>query len=118
LIQILKDWNNDYYQNQQDSWNNRTKIDGTDLSAIVAELGPKFASRAAQHDTEGSFVAEYFQEMRERKLFSAAIPVELGGGGASHAEMCQALRELAHYYGATALSFPCTPMFWPPCVTG
>ena len=76
-----------------------------DLTAIIAELGPKFADRAAGHDVDGSFVAENFSEMREHKLFSAAIPVELGGGGATHAEMCQVLRELAHYDSATALSF-------------
>jgi alkylation response protein AidB-like acyl-CoA dehydrogenase len=76
-----------------------------DLTAIIAELGPKFAARAAGHDEDGSFVAENFQEMRERKLFSAAIPMELGGGGATHAEVCELLRELAHYDSATALSF-------------
>ena len=82
-----------------------TKMRGSDLSAIIAELGPKFAGRAAEHDAKGSFVAQNYQAMRERKLFSAAIPVEFGGGGATHAEMCQVLRELAHYDGATALSF-------------
>ena len=76
-----------------------------DLTAIIAELGPKFAARAAGHDEDGSFVAENFSEMRERKLFSAAIPTELGGGGVTHAEMCQVLRELAYYDSATALSF-------------
>ena len=82
-----------------------TKMRDTDLSAIIAELGSEFAGRAAVHDAEGSFVAENYQAMRERKLFSAAIPVEFGGGGATHAEMCQVLRELARYDGATALSF-------------
>ncbi len=48
----------------------------TDLMAVVAELGPKFAARAATHDAEGTFVAENFQELRESKLFSAAIPTE------------------------------------------
>jgi len=37
----------------------------TDLMSIVAELGPKFAARAAQHDADGTFVAENFQDMRE-----------------------------------------------------
>ena len=41
----------------------------TDLMTIVAELGPKFAARAAEHDAEGTFVAEHFQEMRDCKLF-------------------------------------------------
>ncbi|MDA1127535.1 MAG: acyl-CoA dehydrogenase family protein [Chloroflexi bacterium] len=84
---------------------NNTEKAGNSSMAVIAELGPKFASRAAKHDADGTFVAENFQEMREHKLFSAAIPVELGGGGASHADMCQVLRELARYDGATALSF-------------
>ena len=82
-----------------------TEFRVSDLSAIIAELGPRFASRAAEHDAEGSFVAENFQEMRERKLFSAAITTEFGGGGETLTEVRQALCELAHYHGATALSF-------------
>jgi alkylation response protein AidB-like acyl-CoA dehydrogenase len=35
---------------------------------------------------------------------SALVPSELGGGGASHAEVCQALRALAHHCGSTALA--------------
>ena len=84
---------------------NQTERPSRDLMAIDADLGPKLAETAARHDADGSFVAENFSEMRERKLFSAAIPTELGGGGATHAEMCQVLRELAHYDSATALSF-------------
>lgn len=77
----------------------------TDLIAIARELGPGFASRAALNDEEGRFAAENYEEMRQRKLFSARIPFELGGGGATHEEMCEFIRELAHYDGATALSF-------------
>ena len=84
---------------------NKSDRSADSLMAIVAELGPRFAGRAAGHDADGSFVAENFQEMRERKLFSARIPVELGGAGASHVEISQLLRELAQYDGATALSF-------------
>ena len=32
------------------------------------------------------------------------VPAELGGGGASHAELCALLRELAHACGSTALA--------------
>ena len=68
----------------------------------AAQLGPSFASRAAVHDTNGRFVAENYELMRENKFFSAAVPVELGGGGATHAEMCQVIREIAHHDGSTA----------------
>ncbi len=71
---------------------NTTEETSNNLMEIIAELGPKFAERAAKHDAEGTFVAENFEEMRERKLFSAAIPTEFGGGGATHAEMCEVLR--------------------------
>jgi alkylation response protein AidB-like acyl-CoA dehydrogenase len=72
---------------------------------IVRELGADFASRAAQHDADDSFVAENYDLMRQRQLFSAAVPAELGGGGASHTQICAILRELAHYDGSTALAF-------------
>ena len=35
---------------------------------------------------------------------SALVPSELGGGGATHGEVCQVLRELAHHCGSTALA--------------
>ena len=63
-----------------------TETRESDLMAIIAELGPEFASNASKHDAEGSFVAENYKAMRERKLFSAAIPVEFGSSGRTHAE--------------------------------
>lgn len=72
---------------------------------IIREISPDFASRAAAHDAEGTFVAENYEILKQRKLFSAAVPAELAGGGASHEEMCEVLRELAHYDGSTALAF-------------
>ena len=44
---------------------------------------------------DGRFVADNYAELKRHKLFSAAVPSELGGGGASHAEICGFLRELA-----------------------
>ena len=45
--------------------------------SIARELGPGFASQAARHDAEGSFVAENYELMRQHKLFSARVPEEL-----------------------------------------
>lgn len=73
--------------------------------AIVRELGPGFAARASIHDAEGTFVAENYELLRQHKLFSAPIPAELGGGGATHREMCEVVREMARYDGSTALAF-------------
>lgn len=77
----------------------------TDWIAIARELGPSFADRAASHDADDSFVAENYAAMKERGLFAAGVPGELGGGDASHAELCALVRELAHYCGSTALAF-------------
>jgi alkylation response protein AidB-like acyl-CoA dehydrogenase len=76
----------------------------TDWIAVVRELGANFAARAAAHDANDSFVAENYAELKKRKFFSAGVPIELGGGGASHAGLCDILREMAHYCGSTALA--------------
>ncbi|MFZ5890703.1 MAG: acyl-CoA dehydrogenase family protein [Myxococcota bacterium] len=75
-----------------------------ELRDVVAKLGPIFSERAAQYDADGRFVAENYQLLKEHKLLSAAVPAELGGGGASHSEICHMLRELAHHCGSTALA--------------
>jgi alkylation response protein AidB-like acyl-CoA dehydrogenase len=72
--------------------------------AVVSELGPAFAARAAGHDANDSFVADNYTELKQRKLFSAGVPAELGGGGASYTELCTLLRQMAHYCGSTALA--------------
>src|SRR5438034_1245945 len=76
----------------------------TDWVAVAAELVPAFAARAAAHDVDDRFVFENYAELRRRRIFSAAVPAELGGGGASHAEMCDVLRTLAHGCSSTALA--------------
>jgi alkylation response protein AidB-like acyl-CoA dehydrogenase len=72
--------------------------------AVVHELGPRFAARAAAHDADDSFVADNYKDLRAHRLFSASVPVELGGGGASHAELADVLRVLATYCSSTALA--------------
>lgn len=75
-----------------------------DWSALARELGPPFAERAAAHDAADAFVAENYRELRERRVFSAGVPAELGGGGASHAELAGMLRVLGQSCGSTALA--------------
>ena len=70
----------------------------------VQKLGPRFAARAAAADVEGRFVSENYADLKEARLLSALVPSELGGGGATHGEVCQALREMAHFCGSTALA--------------
>jgi len=72
--------------------------------AVVRQLGPAFAARAAAHDADDSFVADNYAELRAHRVFSAGVPAELGGGGASHAELADVLRVLATYCSSTALA--------------
>src|SRR5438094_3665397 len=75
-----------------------------DWVAVAEELAPTFAARAAGHDADDTFVSENYADLRRRRVFSAAVPAELGGGGASHSEMCDVLRTLAHACSSTALA--------------
>ncbi len=76
----------------------------TNFERAVRELGPVFAERAARYDDADRFVAENYQALRDMRLFSALVPTELGGGGATHREMCHLLRELATFCSSTALA--------------
>jgi acyl-CoA dehydrogenase len=76
----------------------------TDFVALANELGADFGQRTAQHDQDDSFVAENYVVMKERGVFGAGVPEELGGGGASHAELCDMIRNLAHHCSSTALA--------------
>ncbi|MBC6951947.1 acyl-CoA dehydrogenase, partial [candidate division KSB1 bacterium] len=71
---------------------------------LVHELGKEFERRAAEHDRDDTFVKENYAALKEHRFFAAMIPEELGGGGVSHADMCEILRVLAQYCGSTALA--------------
>lgn len=74
------------------------------LKALATRLGPEFAKVAAQHDSDGTFVADNYRTLKEHKIFSAMIPKELGGGGYSHGEVCEFLRIIGRHCGSTALA--------------
>jgi len=78
-----------------------TKID---LNGLLRELGPKFAATAEHLDATDTFVGDNYDTLREHKVFSALVPEAYGGGGASHGEICEFLRQLATYCPATALA--------------
>ena len=75
-----------------------------DWSALMHEVGPRFAERSRRCDANDAFVAENFAELKERGVFAAGVPRELGGGGASYPQLCTMLRTLARY------CVRCTPM--------
>jgi alkylation response protein AidB-like acyl-CoA dehydrogenase len=76
-----------------------------DWRRALNELGPRFAKRAAAYDSSDEFVAENYAEMRKKRLFSALVPTELGGGGVSYSEVCNLIRGLGRCCGSTALTF-------------
>jgi alkylation response protein AidB-like acyl-CoA dehydrogenase len=75
-----------------------------DLNALLNELGPRFAEGSAERDAGDAFVDGNYRALREARVFSAQIPAEIGGGGATHGEMCAFLRGLAGYCPSTALA--------------
>ena len=79
-------------------------IDTIDLQAILDDLGPDFAEGVAERDAQDAFAAENYAALKERKVFSAMVPSELGGGGATYSQMCAFVRGLGRYCSSTALS--------------
>ena len=77
----------------------------SDWVGIAKTLADDFAKRAAAHDADGSFVAENYAAMKAAKIFSAPIPAELGGGGATYAEHAAMIRTIARGCGSTALAY-------------
>jgi acyl-CoA dehydrogenase len=86
---------------RQDAIPAQTHVDWVKL---INEIGPCFAARVAEHDASDAFVAKNYAELKARGVFAACIPAELGGGDASYRELCEMLRELAHFCGSTALA--------------
>src|SRR5262249_62048849 len=77
---------------------------GTDWIAVAPTLGERFAARAAKHDADDSFVTENYADLKVHRMFSAGVPADLGGGDASHAELCEMLRTLGRSCSSTALA--------------
>jgi alkylation response protein AidB-like acyl-CoA dehydrogenase len=71
---------------------------------VARALSPGFAARAAQHDADDSFAHENYAELKAHRVLSAGVPAALGGGGASHRELCAVLRQLGSACGPTALA--------------
>jgi alkylation response protein AidB-like acyl-CoA dehydrogenase len=76
-----------------------------DWVAIARTLGQEFGKRSAEYDRNGQFVTDNYRDLREYRFFSAGIPNELGGGGATYEELAACIRELGRHCGSTALAF-------------
>jgi alkylation response protein AidB-like acyl-CoA dehydrogenase len=84
-----------------------TTTTGTTLDQLrqrAAAIGEELAAHAERHDRDGTFVTEGLERLRAEGLLALAVPAELGGGGASVAEVAAFQRELAHHCGSTALA--------------
>jgi alkylation response protein AidB-like acyl-CoA dehydrogenase len=68
-------------------------------------LAPRFAARAADSDSDGTFPVDDFADLREAGFFGLMVPRRLGGLGAGFAEYARVAFELARGNGATALVF-------------
>jgi alkylation response protein AidB-like acyl-CoA dehydrogenase len=77
----------------------------TDWTALADRIAGDLAAHAARHDADDSFVADGFALLKREGLFKALVPTELGGGGASHRDLCNVIRRLGAACGSTALAF-------------
>lgn len=69
------------------------------------ELAGGFAERAEQHDRDGSFPFENFEELRSAGFYGLTVPASLGGAEAALHTYLGVLEAIAHGDGLTALSF-------------
>jgi alkylation response protein AidB-like acyl-CoA dehydrogenase len=76
----------------------------TALVARAAACGPLLAEHAAEHDRDGTWVQESFDHLRQSGLLKIAVPIELGGDGATIREVAMVQRELAKHCASTALA--------------
>lgn len=68
-------------------------------------LLPTFAQRADTFDREGRFVQENYDDLKTAQLFSAGIPLELGGGGLDYVTVANLVVQMAQACGSTALAY-------------
>lgn len=71
---------------------------------VAEKLAGEFRARAADYDKTGEFPAENYKRMREEGYLAAPVPKELGGFGASLADMARAQQALARGCASTALA--------------
>lgn len=76
----------------------------TDWLAVADAAAARIAADAPLHDADDSFVADAYDLLKREGLLKAHVPAELGGGGASYAELCGIVRTLARACGSTGLA--------------
>ncbi len=76
----------------------------TDWVGLARDVGAALQSGAPEQDRSGELCVAAFENLRAVGITSALVPMEFGGGGASHAEIGQVLRELGQYDPSTAVT--------------
>ncbi len=78
---------------------------GERLVALAEEHAADFATRAARHDRENTFVTENFDAMKRSRFLAACVPEEFGGLGVSSIhDVMVAISRLARGCGSTAIA--------------
>ncbi|GAB2681871.1 acyl-CoA dehydrogenase family protein [Nocardia goodfellowii] len=77
----------------------------TDWVARARSVGDVLRPEVADRDRTGEINAAAFDQLRTSGLTAALVPAEFGGGGATHAEMGAAIRELGRHDASTAVAF-------------
>ena len=76
----------------------------TDWTGLARDIGSSLEPGVAARDRDGEISREAFDALRESGITAALVPREVGGGGASHAEAGDLLRELGRHDPATAVA--------------
>jgi alkylation response protein AidB-like acyl-CoA dehydrogenase len=76
----------------------------TDWVVLARDVGTALRQEVADGDRSGELSVAAFERLRATGITAALVPVEFGGGGASHAEMGASLRELARHDPSTAVT--------------
>lgn len=71
---------------------------------LLEKTAKKFQERAREHDENGTFPFENFEELRKIDYPALAVPKKYGGAGITLYEMLKMQELIAQYDGATALS--------------
>ncbi|MGV9817217.1 acyl-CoA dehydrogenase family protein [Nocardia xishanensis] len=77
----------------------------TDWIERTRSIGQTLRAEVADRDRTGEISAAAFDLLRSAGLSAALVPTEYGGGGATHHDMGEILRELGRHDPSTAVAF-------------
>jgi len=74
------------------------------LQNILIELGPEIERQGLVYDAENQFAESNFNLLKEKGVYKALIPADLGGGGVMYSDLCYFLKDLAQHCPSTSLA--------------